>query len=274
MGLESERAYAGMILEALPYLASLQRLAAGESLSMLGDPRFSGPYYLPEMIRVPEGTAILGEASFPGEEPVHAVKVAAFSLAQHPVIQAAYHVFVQETGHRQPAGWKRHGPDAAQRNAPVVGVSLRDAEAYCRWLSSHTGYTYRLPSEPEWVLAARGCEQMRRYPWGNQSDARRANHWTGQASRLGAVGLFPEGRGPYGHDDLAGNVWEWCSSLARPYPYNPLDGREDPANDSEPRVMHGGSWRSQPDSLRCSARQQELPGDRFPVVGFRLARNG
>ena len=201
--------------------------------------------------------------------------MAGFALAQHPVTQAAYHAFVEATGHRRPLGWRRKGPDEALLNAPVVYVSARDAEAYCRWLSAETGHHYRLPSEAEWVLAARGAREARAYPWGDAFDDRCANAWTdAPIGRLCAVGLFEEGRGPGGHDDLAGNVWEWCSSLCWPYPYRANDGREDPGADSEPRVMHGGSWRSRPFSLRCAARQGELPADSFEVVGFRLARDG
>jgi hypothetical protein len=51
------------------------------------------------------------------------------------------------------------------------------------------------------------------------------------------VGSFsPQGDSPYGCADMAGNVFEWCSTLLRPYPYDPADGREDPKS-AEPRVV-------------------------------------
>ncbi len=273
LALEAEHEYARDLLAVLPTLAPRQRAAAGEALSLLGDIRFSPPYYLSEMIYVPGGTVLLGSEEYPDEYPPHAVEVTGFTLAQHPVTQAAYQVFVEATGHRRPRGWGRRGPDDAQRNMPVVHVSARDAEAYCRWLSVETGHSYRLSTETEWVLAARGAGGARIYPWGDAFEVGCANAWTRQPlERLCAVGLFPAGRGPYGHDDLAGNVWEWCSSLFWAYPYRADDGREDPGSD-EPRVMHGGSWRSRPLSVRCSARQGEPPTDSFDVVGFRLARD-
>ncbi len=109
------------------------------------------------MIYVPGGTAILGSQEYADEQPVHAVQVAGFSLAQYPVTQAAYAVFLQATRHRQPPGWHRQQPPRELRNTPVVFVSLRDAEAYCEWLTRETGIHYRLPAEAEWVLAARGA---------------------------------------------------------------------------------------------------------------------
>ncbi len=272
--LEQDRWYARQLVDALPALQPWQRIKAGDALSLLGDIRFSPPFFLPEMIPVPAGVAILGSPDYPDELPVHAVETSAFALAQYPVTQLAYAVFVAETRHRSPRGWRRGQPDPLRRNAPVVHVSARDAESYCGWLSDQTGHTYRLPTEAEWVLAARGDGERRVFPWGNTFDASQVNAWDDTTGgQLCAVGLFPEGRGPYGHDDLAGNVLEWCSSLCWPYPYRPGDGREDPLTNTEARVVHGGSWRSRPSSLRCAARQAELPTDSFDVAGFRLARD-
>jgi formylglycine-generating enzyme required for sulfatase activity len=272
--LESEAWYARQLLESIAVIGPQRRADIGESLSALGDYRFSPPYYLPEMLPVPSGVAILGSPDYPDEQPVHEVEVPAFSLAQFPVTHAAYAAFVEATDRRRPSDWGRSGPPLHLLNAPVVRVSARDAEAYCAWIGQETGFRFRLPTEAEWVLAARGVESRRAYPWGDDFDPACANAWTGPASsRLSAVGLFPAGSGPCGHEDMAGNVWEWCSSLYWPYPYHAADGREDPGSDRDWRAMHGGSWRSRPISVRCSARQGELPTDSFEVVGFRLARD-
>ncbi len=272
--LELDEWYGRQLLDSISLLPAPQRASAGEAVSLLGDPRFSPPYFLSEMMVVPGGTALLGSREYRDEQPLHEVEVEGFALAQFPVTQMAYAAFVQATKHRSPLGWRRGQPDPVSRNCPVVGVSARDAEAYCDWLSRQTGFHFRLPTEAEWVMAARGTNQDRTYPWGNQYEEGRANALGGlSAGRLCAVGLFPAGQGPYGHADLAGNVWEWCSSLYWPYPYRADDGRENPAS-NQPRVMHGGSWRSRPFSVRCAARQGEPPTDRFEVVGFRLARDG
>lgn len=272
--LEEERMYADALMRATGRLLDRQRQYAGDALSLLGDPRFAPPFYLAEMMAVPAGRVIVGSPEFPAEQPVHLVVVQAFSLAQYPVTNGAYAAFVTATGHRRPTHWPTGGPPEMLLNAPVVWVSARDAESYCRWLRAETGNAYRLPTEAEWVAAARGRNDPRTYPWGNDFSSGCANTWGAEATgRLCAVGMFPGGCGPYGHMDLAGNVWEWCSSLNWSYPYRADDGRENPGPDREQRVIHGGSWRSRPVSVRCSARQGELPTDRFEVVGFRLARS-
>lgn len=271
--LESEVWYAHEIMGVIATLLPQQRAVAGDALSLLGDVRLGAPYYGSEMLYVPAGAAVIGSREYRDEQPVHPVEVRGFALAQYPVTQAAYAAFVQDTRHAPPRGWHHGRPNATALNAPVMGVSARDAEAYCAWLNDRTGFQFRLPTEAEWILAARGSGEARTYPWGDEYDARRANVWD-EASprRLCAVGLYPEGRGPYGHDDLAGNVWEWCSSLHWPYPYNARDGRENPES-GEPRTMHGGSWRSRAPSARCAARQGERPTDKLNVVGFRIARD-
>ena len=68
---------------------------------------------------------------------------------------------------------------------------------------------------------------------------------------------------------MAGNVWEWTSSLLRPYPYNPNDGREDP-HSGEDRVARGGGWSYVPDTTRCWFRYTIYSGDGRFTLGFRL----
>lgn len=271
---EQERWYAHQLLRALPELQPWSRARAGDALALLGDPRFSPPYFLPEMIRVPGGELMMGSEEFADEYPVHHVKTKPFALAQYPVIQAAYAAFIQATGYRKPSSWAWGRMAPVQANQPVTFVSARDADAYCAWLSTETGYHYRLPTEAEWELAAKGPESHRRYPWGNEYQEGCANVWgENPLRRVCAVGLFPEGRGPFNHDDLAGNVWEWCSSLYWPYPYRADDGREAPGPSDEKRVMRGGCWRGRPVSARCAARRGEPPSDSFITTGFRLARD-
>ena len=53
--------------------------------------------------------------------------------------------------------------------------------------------------------------------------------------------------------DMAGNVWEWTSSLYKPYPYEPNDGREDPGARGA-RVNRGGSWYHTSKYVRTSHR--------------------
>jgi iron(II)-dependent oxidoreductase len=97
------------------------------------------------------------------------------------------------------------------------------------------------------------------------------------------VTAHPEGASAYGVEDLLGNVQEWTRSLwggqpAQPdfgYPYDPGDGREVTAAEDVPaqaRLVHrGGSFKSDPADVRCTARGNALPDSKIPWRGFRVA---
>ena len=94
---------------------------------------------------------------FDNEKWAHPVQVAPFSIASRPVSQGEYAQFVAEGG-AKPGHWRREGNswqvrrfdrwEALDPEAPMMHVSLRDAEAYCRRAGR------RLPTEAEWEFAA------------------------------------------------------------------------------------------------------------------------
>jgi toxoflavin biosynthesis protein ToxD len=78
------------------------------------------------------------------------------------------------------------------------------------------------------------------------------------------------GASPCGAQGLAGNVWEWTSSLFLPYPYVGSDGREAPDSPGK-RARRGGSWNSSARSVRAASRYYSRPDDVSTSLGFRLA---
>jgi formylglycine-generating enzyme required for sulfatase activity len=66
-----------------------------------------------------------------------------------------------------------HGWGRGKR--PVIDVSWNDAKAYCAWLSTATGKTYRLPSEAEWEHACRAGTSTE-FWWGNEISTDQANY--------------------------------------------------------------------------------------------------
>jgi formylglycine-generating enzyme required for sulfatase activity len=70
---------------------------------------------------------------------------------------------------------------------------------------------------------------------------------------------------------MAGNLFEWVSSLYMPYPYDANDGREDMSS-SHDRVLRGGSWYLNESYVRSSYRDKNPPADTFNAIGFRCAR--
>lgn len=217
-----------------------------------------------EMVAIPAGEFIMGSdepEADDDEKPVFKIFLGAFSVDKFEVTNARYLRCVEAGACIRPVGWGYD--DATKANLPVTIVRWRQAVAYCQWAGK------RLPTEAEWEKAARGTDG-RRYPWGERFLPERAN--VGYTTGATAVGRYPEGASPYGSMDMGGNVWEWTSSLYRPYPYDPHDGRED-LNARGSRVERGGSWYSAPRYARTTHRA--AVGHiyrRVSDLGFRCAR--
>jgi formylglycine-generating enzyme required for sulfatase activity len=84
------------------------------------------------------------------------------------------------------------------------------------------------------------------------------------------VGTFPNGRSPYGIDDMAGNVEEYVADTYAPYPGGKLV-QDDLSTvlGGEYRVTRGGSFARFRDLARC--RRRHGPYNRsIYVVGFRI----
>lgn len=140
------------------------------------------------------------------------------------------------------------------------------------------GLKIALPSEVEWEAAAAGS-QGRLHPWGRDFERGRCNSKSSGIDSPTVPGQFsPAGDGPYGHVDMAGNVWEWTRSAwgmsvhypDYAYPYDNSDGRETDDRDVR-RVVRGGAYYYDDDCLRVRTRNHFAPDTRHSGGGFRLA---
>jgi len=126
-----------------------------------------------------------------------------------------------------------------------------------------------LASEAEWEKAAGwdSVAQVKRiYPWGNEQPSRSHCNFDLHVGDTTPVNRYPKGTNEL--NDMAGNVWEWTSSLYRKYPYE-ADDRENPQDAGE-RVVRGGSFFQTPRYLRCSNRHSHKPDATVSDFGFRV----
>jgi serine/threonine-protein kinase len=207
----------------------------------------------------------------PSEMPQHTLDLAEFRIAQTPVTNAEYYLFVQATGHPSPPHWPADNPPHAQETHPVTHVDWHDVQAFCAWAG------VRLPTEAEWERAAAGPSGdsgARIYPWGNeQPDTTRLNfRRKGKQSGTAPVDRYPRGATPDGVLDMAGNVWEWVNTRYEPYPYHAGDGREEMTVPAA-RVLRGGSFLSPSAAyVRCAMRSLSHESRRREHIGFRVAQ--
>jgi formylglycine-generating enzyme required for sulfatase activity/class 3 adenylate cyclase len=262
-----------------PEVALRVRIAAGDVLGCIGDPR------LGEMVVIPAGEFLMGE----GQEQ-HELFLPDYKLGKYPVTNAEYERFIAAGGYQDKslwtkAGWQEIGQKQNQPrfwqdarfnkpNQPAIGMSWYECVAYCRWLSAETGQLFRLPTEAEWEKGARGVDG-RVYPWGNDFETNRLNAREGdqKVCTTTPVGIYPTGVSPFGLFDCAGNVWEWCATRwkkAFPYDVDQDEWQADYLEGQNLRVLRSGSWNYKAETTRCGYRFKFQPYGWTERGGYRV----
>jgi formylglycine-generating enzyme required for sulfatase activity len=222
-----------------------------------------------DWIEIPAGEFLMGSnpiqpiTSYPDESPEHQIDLEEFFISAKPITNAQYEKFVLSTGYKKPGHWIGGVVPSQKKEHPVTYIDWDDANAFASWCGAS------LPSEAQWEKSARGSDG-RLFPWGDAEPTSEDANFGNLIGDTTEVGIHKSGASVYGVLDLAGNVWEWTSSIHREYPYNSNDGRED-VNLWGARVVRGGNYLSAAKNIRCADRHSIYPTARDIYIGFRVA---
>jgi formylglycine-generating enzyme required for sulfatase activity len=271
---------------------SPQPLSAAEERALSPNSTFKECSNCPQMIVVPAGSFMMGSQASepqrdPDEGPQHMVTFARqFAVGQFELTFGQWDACVADggcNGYKPSAqvwvpcdgGCKSYLADEwpwGRGRQPLINVSWDDAKGYVAWLSEKTGRDYRLLTEAEYEYATRAGTQTA-YPWGNEIGKNNAN-CNGCGSRWDDIGTAPVGSfaaNAFGLYDMVGNVSEWTEDCYHDsYQGAPADGKAWTSGDCAKRVVRGGSWDDNPESLRSAHRGAASPIDQAP--GFRVGR--
>ena len=217
---------------------------------------------------------------FDRESPRQEENLPAFCIRRNLVTNEEYQAFIRATDRPAPAIsefdyqqqgflvhpytrvksylWNDRAYPPGQGQHPVVLVSYEDARAYADWKGQLDDRTYGLPTALQWEKAARGTDG-RYFPWGNQWYDLGTN-WAGSEPQgTSEIAIYPNSRSLYGVEDMAGNVFEFTSTLYQ-------------RGLQRVSVMKGCSWDDLPGFCRGAYQHSRPIESRHILFGFRLVR--
>ncbi len=203
------------------------------------------------------------------------VRIGSFEILDHPITNAEYEIFVDETGYPPPLHWINRRIPSGKEDYPVIFVNRYDVETYLNWLSEKEGRIYRLPTSLEFEYAARGNLNDCEYPWGDGFTDEKANFDKSGDRRFDQWEKYLKpaqwrAKNGYGLFGMAGNVWQMTVDYPDPATTR-FKYRVEKLTDLERGIM-GGSWARSEEYMKCGYRLSLSPGIRHPDVGFRPVR--
>jgi formylglycine-generating enzyme required for sulfatase activity/serine/threonine protein kinase len=241
--------------------AAAAALAAKTAAAALANPKAGMVVRNPmgmELVWIQPGSFTMGNYYYAGPE--HPVTISnGFFMGKYEVAQGQWRTLMGNN----PSHFT--GGDIL----PVEQVSWLDAQQFIEKLNQrHDLFTYRLPTEAEWEYACRaGTTSSSGYDYyvGDQAwyqgNSRQETHAVG-TKLPNAFGLF----------DMRGNVWEWCQDwYHQSYDGAPADGSGWlSGGEQKYRVLRGGSWTYDVDTLSSIHRGYAAPDNRVNDYGFRV----
>ncbi|MBW6513436.1 MAG: chitobiase/beta-hexosaminidase C-terminal domain-containing protein [Candidatus Syntrophosphaera sp.] len=244
----------------------------------------------PEMVFVQGGSFNNGSSN---------VTLSSFYIAQFELTQAEY---------REVMGYNPSQSHGVGDIYPVYSVSWYDAIEYCNrrssqegrvpcysygaygsdpdawpagWNQSAVNHTllncdwsangYRLPTEMEWMFAAKGGNQSQGYTYSGSNDIASVA-WYGSNAGNSTHIIGGKDTNELGTYDMSGNVYEWVWDIQAPYP---AEDQFDPHGPDSGffRVTRGGYYNSVANACTVTSRSSNNANVAYSLYGFRICRN-
>lgn len=232
-----------------------------------------------DMVKVDGGTFYMGaqkdsveyynydENATALEGPVHEVTVSDFYINKYEVTQLLWKSIMGLTPNDEPEmQWeKEYG---LGDKYPAYRISYNEVETFIAKLNEFTGLNFALPTEAQWEYAAKGGantsyalyaggDNVLEYAWIDRNSEKSSEVGMKEANGLGLY-------------DMSGNVWEMCQDWYYDYTEEAMTDPVGEAYNGGHKVFRGGSWYTNDQSARVTARSKQGVHYRDFSTGFRL----
>lgn len=201
------------------------------------------------------------------ESPVHEVTVGEFYINKYEVTQNLWKAIMGKHNDRVDEFDQWEDEFGKGDNYPAYRISFEEVETFIGKLNEYTGLNFTLPTETQWEYAARGGKDTNYalYAGGdNVIEFAWIDENSDKCSEIGKKN--PNILGLY---DMSGNVWEMCSNWY--YDYSTVcDTITSGEAYTGHKVFRGGSWNTNAQQARVTARYKQGIHYRDYNTGFRL----
>lgn len=230
------------------------------------------------MVKVDGGTFYMGaqkdsveylnydENATSWESPVHQVTVSPFFINKYEVTQSLWEAVIGKTPNdEKDMQWENEFGKGDKY--PAYRISFNEVETFIGKLNEFTGLNFALPTEAQWEFAARGGANTNYELYAGSNDIEHVAWIDSNSDKCSEVGMKnPNALGLY---DMSGNVWEMCQDWYYQYSEGAVT---DPVGEyyTGYHVFRGGSWNTNAQQARVTARYQQGIHYRDYNTGFRL----